>query len=134
MELTADNVEAVVKDCLFNEDEDTSALVRGDTVQGIFGFHPERLESHREEVKSMLEQLHDNFRASKGGGWSFLNMCERADGVHWGKHRSCALLIALGDALKLTSFPMPRELWPVLPGGVPYVIYNDKENSPTTQG
>jgi hypothetical protein len=31
-------------------------------------------------------------------------------------------LVALGVGLGMAQFQMPREMWSVLPGGVPYVL------------
>lgn len=131
MELTAENVRAVVTDAIFRDEEISggppSDYIEGDGILRRFGFHPERLESHREDVHSMLQQLGDDFKAEAGGGASFLNMCIRADGVHWAEQSTCADLCALGTALGLVSFPLPREVWGALPGGVPYVTIHAAE-------
>lgn len=119
----AEVVHETVKYCLFNADEDTSKHVVGEGLTGSFGFHPDRIEEKRPVIVEMIERLHPDFRESGGGGASFLQMCVDKDGVQWGEHSTCSELIALASALKLASFPMPRGLWPMLPGGVPYVIF-----------
>ena len=118
--LTAENVNAVFMDCLFRDGEDTSNPAVGEGVLHKFGFHRERLEAHRDEIKQMLNCLPDNFQASKGGGWSFLNACMTKDGEQWGEHRSIEQLLALGLASGQATMLMPREMWKVLPGGMPY--------------
>ena len=130
MDLTADNVMNVMKDCLLTpeEAEGVDAENLPDWIapaQGVlrsFGLHRERLEAHREDVKSMLEQLPDNFRKDGGGGWSFLNLCQRKDGSQWADlHQTMEALVAVGNALGYVEFPAPKEMWPMLPGGMPYI-------------
>ncbi|QIN95282.1 hypothetical protein DLP3_119 [Stenotrophomonas phage vB_SmaS_DLP_3] len=121
MELTAENVKTVLLDSLFKEGEDTSTAKVGEGAMLHMGFHPERLESHREDVRSMLAMLPNEFMRNGGGGWSLLQMPFRADGVHWGEHLNCDELTVLGNALGLCLFTLPREVWGTLPGGVPYV-------------
>lgn len=127
MELTYDNVETVTKDCLYKAEEITDGQPPEDCVkvEGILhnmGFHPGRLESHREDVRSMLEQLPNEFRIDgPGGGWTFLNACNRKDGVQWGEHHQMEMLFCLGIGLGLAKWLLPRDTWAVLPGGMPYV-------------
>jgi hypothetical protein len=130
--LTASNVSHILRDCLFNADEMDGntpkaeiEMVQATGVVGSFGFHEERLESHWKIIKGFLEQLPDEFRQSKGGGCSFLNMCNRKDGEQWGEHRNMDELLCLGLGLGMIQYPMPRETWQVLPGGMPYVVYLD---------
>ena len=121
MILTSANVEAVFIDCLFRDGEVIDGAVPAVGVLHTFGFHPERLESHRADVESMLAELPTNFRVSGGGGWSFLNLCVRADGVQWtGLHKVQEELVALAIGLGLGSLMPGRELWPAMPGGLPY--------------
>jgi len=122
MELTSANVEKVIQDCLFRDDEVLVDAVEAEGIVNKYAFHPQRLESHREDVRSMLYQLPEEF--IKGGGWTFLNMCMRADGVQWtGLHRTQQHLACMAIALKLGLwFPSERDLWNIFPGGVPYFI------------
>lgn len=134
MELTAQNVHDVMRECLFKDDEMTDGLPNDPTlmiahegVTAIFGFHAERLENRREDIKSMLNQLPKSFRQDSGGGWSFLAACLRDDEYHWGEHKDVECLFALGCALGLSKCILGREHWHVLPGGMPYyVILVDK--------
>lgn len=125
MTINATALEAVFLDCLFKDEEiadgkppEGAVLVEG--VQGKFGFHPQRLESHREEVQAWLAALPHEFRAKEGGGWSFLNACMDEDGDQWGEHRNMEQLFCLGMGLGLAKCLMPRDMWSVLPGGMPY--------------
>lgn len=120
MKLTAQNVDAIVRDCLFREGEDTQNHIVGDAIVQKFGFHPDRLKAHTEDIREMLSDLPDEFHADKGGGMSFLNACMTRDGEHWGEHRDMGALFALGTAAGLAKMLMPRAMWNMLPGGMPY--------------
>ena len=130
--ISAKRVEEVFSDCLFKDSElvDGKPAIEPVVVNGLvhnFGFHSQRLESHRDEVKSILLELPEPFLKSKGGGWSFLNACVDRSGNQWGQHMNMEQLFSLGIGLKLASYCMPREMWSILPGGVPYIMVNDVE-------
>lgn len=139
--IDVEQLEAIVKDCLYNDDEigdpateNVQLPLSAVMVQGIlhtYGFHPERLESHREEVTKMLQSLPLAFRPASvevdgvqgGGGWSFLNACQDANDVQWtGMHLMMEQLFALGIGLGIAAWLMPREMWSAFPGGMPYVV------------
>lgn len=70
----------------------------------------------------MCEQLPESFHESKGGGWSFLNMCEDKGGNQWsGTHKTMEQLLCLGMAMNKMKILLPREVWKIFPGGMPYV-------------
>lgn len=127
MENIAEKVNAIAKDCFPNDDELEngwpSDAVLVDGIVAKFGFHPGRLESHRQEVKEIIDLMPRQFRAGTGGGWSFLNLCLTEAGEQWGEHSDMELLVVLAIGLGLGKFQMPRELWSVLPGGMPYVVF-----------
>jgi hypothetical protein len=121
-----EEVEAALVDCLYRPEE-----IDGDNVpdgvvavEGItskYGFHPERLEGHRTQVAGWLSLLPKQFREEEGGGWSFLNACNQEGGTQWtGLHQRMEQLFCLGMGLGLVECQLPREVWPSLPGGVPY--------------
>lgn len=128
--LTVGTVTKLFGDCLFTQEEVGAAVepeqpadaVQVEGVLRKFAFHPGRLESHREEVKALLAELPDNFQASKGGGWTFLNACVTKGGEQWGEHAHCEMLLTLGIGLGLAKWQLPRDMWRVLPGGMPYVV------------
>jgi len=133
MKLTAENVRAVATDCLFTDDEYPRGVEVPEgavVVEGIvnkYGFHPTRLEDHRADVASMLDQLEDSFKTAGGGGMSFLRACYDKDDNHWGEHPTMGLLFGLGIGLGIAHYTLPRDMWPALPGGVPYItIDSDK--------
>lgn len=123
-------------DCLFRDGEDTSNPAIAEGVMRKFGFHRERLANHKEEIAQMLDCLPDQFRLDKGGGWSFLNACTTKDGDQWGEHRDVEQLLVLGIATEQAKILLPREMWNVLPGGMPYFAVVSKANdhsSPTAR-
>ncbi len=119
MKLTTENVSSIVRDSLFKENEDTTTMIMVEGVKNTFGFNPVSIEKHKSEIEDMLSQLPDEFSKS---GWSFLQACMRNDDVQWGDHRSIDELICLGLAIEKVSFCMPRELWAIFPGGMPYFV------------
>lgn len=125
----ASAIHGMFLDCLYREEEipnpevasESAVLVEG--ITGRFGLHPERLESHRDGVRANIAALPDPFFRDSGGGWSFLNLCMNKDGQQWGEHGTMQELVVLAIGLGLASYEMPREMWSVLPGGVPYVVF-----------
>ena len=120
MNLTAENVDEVFRDCLFKDGEDMSSPVVAEGVRCVYGFHHDRLEGHSGDVADMLACLPDDFREDKGGGHTFLNACVDRAGVQWGEHRSIEQLMVLGVATGQVKILLPRDMWKVLPGGMPY--------------
>lgn len=122
--LTADAVEAVLEDCLLRDGEREADAIIPEGIVHRYALHSERLAAHRDEVLAWIDELPSEFLADGGGGWSFLNLCNRIDGEQWtGFHLRMEQLVALAMGLGLASFLMPREMWAVLPGGVPYIAF-----------
>ena len=127
-----EEIQKVFKDCLFRKEEveDDGKTVKnpGDKIDvaGIvakYGLHKGRVESHRKEIVEWLNQLPDEFHQYGGGGMSFLNACYDKEDNQWtGLHERMEMLFVLGIAIKRAEWNMPRELWPSLPGGMPYVV------------
>lgn len=129
MNLTSENVEKTIRHCYFKEDEKFIDPVFGEGIVGRSWFHPERLEQKRELIEKMLDELPDNFKKSKGGGHSFLTMCQDKNDNQWtGLHWQMDALIMLGNAIGKLRFCMPREMWVILPGGMPYLVVEDTPN------
>jgi len=133
MELTVENVRETVKKCLPAKDELSAeqiaiaekgealeGYVRGDGVRGRFLFNKAKLEKEKDNIVLMLRQLPHQFMKDQGGGWSFVNACVTEKGDQWGEQRDIDDLVCLGVALGVVSFPLPREHWSMLPGGMPY--------------
>lgn len=123
MELNAKNVHDTFLDCLFKDGENTNNHIVGEGVMNKVGFHPERLESHKNDIIEMCEGLPNEFKEKGGGGMSFLNMCNDKNGTQWADlHQTMDELVALGNAIGKMAFLMPREMWGVLPCGMPYLV------------
>lgn len=126
IELTAKNVESTLLYCLYSEKElaEEGRPPKGAVlIEGIvrkFGLHPGRLEEKSKDIETLLRQLPEEFYATKGGGMSFLRACLRFDEQQWGEHRDMENLMVLGMAVKKVTCLMPKEMWPALPGGMPY--------------
>jgi hypothetical protein len=121
--LTAEHVSDVFMDCLFRDGEDTSNHVKAEGIVHDVGFHPDRLESHKAEIEAMLDELPDAFKKSGGGGMSFLNACNDKYGNQWADlHQTMGQLFQLGIAIGKVQSLLPREMWSMLPGGMPYYV------------
>lgn len=126
MKLTADHVDFIFRDCLFRDGEDTADAVKTEGIICKFWLHPERLESHKTEITEMCDELPDNFKASSGGGWSFLNLCINKHEEQWtGNHQQMEQLMVLGLACGKMQLLIKRELWKMCPGGMPYLMVID---------
>lgn len=133
--LTETAVIHLVKACMYDEGElkesgqmawgkpavdvPEGAIVAGGVVHD-FVFDPKRVEAQKESIKKLLDELPLEF--SEGGGWSFLQLCTDRAGRQWtGLHRAMEDLVVLGLAAKLVEYCAPREMWRLMPGGMPYL-------------
>ena len=121
--VTASNMSELTRnafmDCLFKEGEDTTNHVKVEGIISMFRLHPQRLEEKRELVTALLAELPEKFKE----GYTSLNFCTTKDGEQWtGEHRVCEQLIVMAIGLNLMEYCMPRKMWAVLPGGVPYIM------------
>lgn len=127
IQLTPHTVESVLVSCLFGEGtSQEDALKTAITVKGIcqnFGFDPAKIKANKDTIYELLQQLPPEFMASGGGGMSFLNACIDKNGNQWtGEHRTVEQLMVLGIAANFVTYCLPREMWPTLPGGMPYFV------------
>jgi hypothetical protein len=123
--IDAKRIHEMIIDSLFTDEEivdgiPTSAPIKVEGITQSVGFHRERLASHKEEVRNILKELPLEFQPEGGGGSSFLNMCLDKEGHQWGEHYDMQQLCLLAIGLDLRYFPMSKEMWHILPGGVPY--------------
>lgn len=129
--LCAENVDRIFSDCLFRSHAEYDEYVKNQgiviKVQSVQNpkatvcFHSERLESHREEIKEMVLQLPDGFHKNKGGGWSFLNLCQDRNGDLWtGFQTEQEKLALLGMATHVLMPLLSIEENHILPGCMPY--------------
>lgn len=120
MELTAENVENIYNKCCCNKESKNCITIEG--IQNTDSYKKDVLEKYRNDIKDMLNQLPDNFKKSRGGGWSFLQLCMRKDDYQWtGLHRTMEKLMTMSIATKQMEYLLPKRMWDVLPAGMPYV-------------
>lgn len=119
-----ETVQTIFIDCLFSNGEDTSNYVSAEGITVDVGFHPERLNGHKPEIEALLDELPSDFRESSlGGGMSFLAACEDRHGNQWtGDHQRMEQLFQLGIGIGKVKSLLPRSLWKLLPGGMPYYV------------
>lgn len=119
--LKSERVNEIFVDSLFKVNEDTTNHVKAEGITSVVGFNPERLDGHKAEITLMLDELPDVFKAGHGGGMSFLQACEDRHGNQWtGSHQRMEQLFQLGIAIDKVECLMPRAMWSMLPGGMPY--------------
>ena len=129
MELTSERVEEIFMDCLFSDGEDTSNAIIVQGVVNTLGFNPAKLEKYKEEILDLLDELPDSFKEGSGGGMSFLSACEDKHGNQWtGFHQKMEQLFALGIGIGAVKECLPRNMWYMLPGNMPY--YTIKKRVP----
>lgn len=121
--LTAENVDSIFIDCLFAKDELHDNVVIAEGVLTKIGFNPVKLEKHSDEIYNMLKQLPEEFQKESGGGMTFLNAYKDKDGNQWtGLHQTMEQLVTLGIGINKVKYCTPKELWDLLPGGMPYFV------------
>lgn len=123
VELTTKNVSGIFHDCLFRVGESHSNMVVASGILFKVGFHPERLQSHKEEIITLCNKLY--IRSAKGRKRytaSFMNMCMKEDGDIWtGVQKIMEELLLLGIAVGKMRILQTREEWASMPGGVPFI-------------
>lgn len=121
--IDATRVKEILFDCFYKEDEipsDGSIPTDAIKVEGIvrnFGFNPKKIEIHREEINSLIDELDPTIKE----GMSFIMFPMDKNGNQWGEQYNAEQLIALGIAIGRLQYCLPRMLWQVCPGGVPYI-------------
>lgn len=102
-------------------------------VEGIvrdFVFHPGRVAEAKDAIREMLDELPDSFK----DGFTFLSLCQDRHGTIWtGLQRTMEGLVVLAIAAGLMEYCMPKALWPVLPGSMPYVQIKSPDAAPTQE-
>lgn len=124
--LEANKVQELFDKCAMKDIDPESVLIKA--AVGVASMLPSKLKEHKEEIRELLMELPEQFRASSGGGWSFLNACMDKNGRQWGEHNHIDMLLVLGLGIGLVEFCLPRDMWECLPGGVPYFVIKDKDD------
>ena len=127
--LTADRVMELIKECASETVDDTdenNIIIEG--VINKVSVRKDKLKEHEEEIFNMLLELPEIFMKSGGGGCSFLAMCNDKNGTLWtGFQLTMEALVVLGIGIGTVSYCMPKAMWGVLPGGMPYIVVNDEK-------
>jgi len=125
--INATEVGEIFDDCLYKgekpnyETSEDTIVVEG--VVHKYAIDLSKLEKYADRVVELLGYLPIQFHKSGGGGWSFLQMCDDRNGVQWtGFHKRMEQLLVLGIALEKARIQIPRDMWKVFPGGVPYLV------------
>jgi hypothetical protein len=125
MTLTAELVEEVFRDCLA-DDKDSHTTVKVEGVVHTAAFDRAELAKHHYLIGEMLGDLPLEFQPRANGGqdgWSFLQACNDKNGEQWtGLHMTIEQLLLLGIATGQAHFCLPKNVWPALPGGMPYFV------------
>ena len=119
----AERVNDLIAECL-NGEEEGALLIEG--IVSNFGFNPDKIVAKKEDIAAILDEMPDEFHADSGGGMSFLNLCMTKDGQQWAEHPTMEALVVLAIAADIGSYAMPRDMWNILPGGVPYVTFDTR--------
>lgn len=121
VELTTVNVNHFYNVCAVDDDGADTITVDGIVVKHLFS--KSKIEANAKNIREMLSQLPDKFFKTIGGGWSFLNGCTTDSGVLWtGEHQMMDKLFSLGKAAGYVKDCLPRDMWSILPGGMPYYV------------
>jgi hypothetical protein len=127
--LTADDVERLALACLGKNDSEPGSRIVVEGIVRNFDFSAERIAEHRSEIKALIRELPSEFMSDGGGGWSFLNLCNDRHGHLWtGLHAVMEALCCLAIGAGIGKWQLPREMWDVLPGGMPYVVFTPAES------
>jgi hypothetical protein len=112
----------------FNAVQDDDGNIEVDlALGGPTRFNSKALEGSKERIRELLLELPEGFiKSGSGGGWSFLEAANDKHGNQWtGMHMVMAQLFGMGQAAGLVESLLPRELWAVAPGGMPYYVVID---------
>src|ERR1700752_1749454 len=125
-------IDRILKRCWLPEEDVVGHEIKegipGAVVEGIlnkYAFHKLRLQEEKEKIADLLRMLPKEFfvvSQGGGGGWTFINACLTCDQEQWtGLHLYQERLFVLGMGLGWVPYTVKRELWPLLPGSVPYL-------------
>lgn len=130
--INANRVQEILFDCFLNKNEikNDKPAIPFIKVMGIvrnFGFNPDRIAKHKQEIKEMLDQIEN---LPEGISFLAFGVCKDSGSNLWGGHVNFEQLIVLGIAAGYLYYPLPRTAWSALPGGVPYVCYDQTGDHP----
>ncbi len=132
-------VERIFLECLFKPEEllpgnlppEDAIIVTG--VVNDFGFHPGRVALHKEQVVNWVNGL-PIYQTCEGNAEDemvlFASACMDQDGFQWTDyHQRVEQLLSLGCAVGVLKLMYPKEIWGMLPGGMPIYLKVKEKNS-----
>lgn len=127
--INAEQVKNILRDCLFPEmPADDTKCIGIPSVTRVFALNPSKVELHRSEIFTILRELPLEFWDQKSGGkdgYTFMSLPFDRDGNQWGGQLRADELMALGLATGYMRYMFSKEMWMMLPGGVPYLIISE---------
>jgi len=126
MKLSTNNVISIFDNCLSNKYTKKENILNVKSVNFNIKFDLEKILKNTNDINSMINELPNNFKENIGGGWSFLNIIINNKGEIWtSEHIIADKLVSLGLATNKLSFLLEKDVWKILPGGMPYIIIHD---------
>ena len=116
----------VFRDCLMSKKDivNRKADVGYVLIDGIINKYcldKCKLKKHEEFIKDYIKELPDEFAE----GWSFLNLCCDKENNQWTSSQIVAeQLMVLAMGINKAQYLVPRTMWDMLPGRVPYIRFN----------
>lgn len=124
--LTESNVSEVYRNCCYRPEELELGKVPKDAIkvegiEGFFFFHPERLKKNEKKISDMLLQLPEEFREGESYFW-FSYKSKDWDAAWTNKSEMAEELLALGLAIGMARFAIPKQWWWVVGRDSPMII------------
>lgn len=124
----AEKIRDIIRSSFFTDEEVNSGMTKDailvDGVTTKFGFHPARIQERKEDILRILRDVvSDDFIEGKGDGSSFMTLVIDKDGNHWGEHSDVQSLVCLAIAAGYAKYTLPRAMWGMLPGAMPYITF-----------
>jgi len=112
-------VRKAFEDSLYKQGDNMDTAVSVEGLVHTYMFNPERLKEMRASISEVVAMLPERFHA----GDTFLNLCKTQNDELWtGDQTVCEQLVVMAIGLGLMEYCFSREVWRMLPGGVPYII------------
>lgn len=128
-------VKELYSDCALREDEIKNEepivdFVLGEDVRSILVFNTEIIEKNKEVIALLFDEL-----GQIDEGISFLVMCNDKYYEQWtGFYSIVDGLVLLGIAGGVVQYTLSRDMLDILPGVMPYVIYNRVKDNEKIEG
>lgn len=127
--LDSEDVMSLYRECLASKNSTETIEVEG--IRTKSAFDTEKIIKAKPQIRMMLNELPAPFFESTGGGYSFLAACNDKNDRQWADlHSTMETLFTLGLACGYVTLLLPRDMWHVLPGGVPYYMISDCVREP----